>query len=272
MKEIILVLIISLFFIIIVGNSNRFENLENSAVPKIIWSFWDNSDNVPEFIKIAQKNWKKFSPQYKINFVTNKNIREYIDLPPIWNDLEPVKQSDLFRLIAIEKYGGVWMDASILLLTDLDNFIKPDGLTFFLTPSTDRFNPVYESWFISAPPKNNIIKKWLDEFIIAVKDRNKYVNDSPKENVKAVGNAEYLLPHIALKNIYEKNKNDFKDVKAINVNNTAFFEHNKYKWKDIGKKVFENDFQINPDRLMIKFRGDDRTSIQVNKIPKELYV
>ena len=63
---IILVLIISLFFIIIVGNSNRFENLENSAVPKIIWSFWDNSDNVPEFIKKYSDNFNNITNLYNI--------------------------------------------------------------------------------------------------------------------------------------------------------------------------------------------------------------
>ena len=44
--------------------------------------------------------------------------------PHNFNDLVRAKQSDVIRLNLVYNYGGVWMDASIILHENLDWIIK----------------------------------------------------------------------------------------------------------------------------------------------------
>ena len=240
----IIILLITIFFLFM-ANYNQ-ETFSNNDVPKKIFTYWD-SNNPPQFILDCQKNWRKFAPNYTIHFLNQQNIENWITLPKGWKNLPPYRQSDLIRLLLIHKYGGIWLDASILLMNNPDNFVK--GLTLFTTPDTTLKNPVYENWFIAAPAGNELIKRWYDEVIIALKNKDKYINQSPPENVKKVGNASYLICHLALKNIMGKPVGTFHQS-----NKTAFYYHTKRNWKNIWKKPID----VLPDKLLVKIRGNDR--------------
>jgi len=265
MKNIIYILcifIISFCFLFL--KKREIENFEGSYIPKIIWSYWDNPE-VPEFVAKCRKNWKKFAPNYEIRYLNKNNINDYItNMPENWENLPAYRQADVLRLKLLEKYGGIWMDASILLLENPDKFVGGD-LTLFTTPGTNNDNPVYENWFIASTKNNELIKKWIVEVEKAIKDPKTYLASSSEYNKKLVNNPEYLICHLALRNIYDNNKKLFKNGKYYDSNSTAFFEHNKYNWKDVGMNAFKN-FSIHPERLMIKLRGSDRNSANQNEV------
>jgi hypothetical protein len=145
-----------------------------------------------------------------------------------------------------------------------DKFVGGD-VTLFTTPSTTNADPVYENWFIASTRHNEIIKKWIVEVEKAIKDPGAYLASSSEYNRKLVNSPEYLICHLALRNIYDKHKNLFKNGKYHDSNTTAFYEHNKYDWKDVGMNAFK-DFSIHPERLMIKLRGSDRRSANQNEV------
>ena len=141
MYKFLLIIVMCLFIILLYFDKKIPENfknnpsqiitnsyLSNDKIPKIIWSYWD-SDEIPEIVKLSIKSWKKTSPQYKINFMNQKNIETLISLPAYWKTLPAYRQSDIIRLRLLEKYGGVWIDASTILLEDLDKFISKNNLT-----------------------------------------------------------------------------------------------------------------------------------------------
>jgi len=258
-----LVVLLLIFFVFSFKNTT--EHFSNN-IPKIIWAYWDNPV-LPEFIQICQKNWKKFARHYKIHLLHKQNIENWINMPDNWQTLPPYRQSDIIRLKLLEKYGGIWMDASIILLTNPDNFIEGD-LTLFTTPGTKLDNPVYENWFIASSKNNPIIKKWLKEVLLALKNKELYIKNSSNENKILVDNVNYLICHLCLRNIYEKNPKLFTNGKYYESKSTAFYEHYKHNWKNIGENIFKN-FTINPNRLMIKLRRRDRKNIK--NIPLELY-
>ena len=213
MYKFLLIIVLCLFIILLYFDKKipeHFENkpaqiitnsyLSNDKVPKIIWTYWD-TDEVPEIVKLSMKSWKKTSPNYFINLMNQKNIEEYVSLPENWKRLPSYRQSDIIRLRLLEKYGGVWIDASTILLENLDNFISKDNLTFFITPSSSLENPVFENWFISAPPNNKVIKMWIEEVLLALQNTDKYVDDSNIYNIEIIGDVNYLICHLALKNI-----------------------------------------------------------------------
>jgi hypothetical protein len=262
------IIVILSFFLFL--KKKEIESFEENKVPKIIWSYWDNSE-VPDFIKKCRKNWKKFAPNYEIKCLNKSNITQYIDnMPENWESLPAYRQADVLRLKLLEKYGGIWIDASILLMENPDKFIG-DDITLFITPSSNNSNPIYENWFIASGKNNKIIQKWIIEVEKAIKNPKEYLEFSNEDNKKLVGNCEYLICHLALRNIYDKYRELFKNGKYYDSNETAFYEHKKYNWKDVGMNAFKN-FSIHPERLMIKLRGSDRSSVNKNKveIPKIL--
>lgn len=222
MIYILLILLVCIYFLFIVKYS-IYEKFDNEEVPKIIWSYWDD-DNIPEFINICYKNWVKFAPNYQVNLLTKSNAEKYLDINyDGWKELPAYRQSDIIRLLLLKKYGGVWIDASTFLLDNPDNFIHKNNLTLFTTPRTNKDDPVYENWFISAPKNNIIISKWTDEVIDGLKKQKKYIEESPIDNVIIVRNPWYLFCHMVLRNIYTENKELFKDIKVIDCKDTAFF-------------------------------------------------
>ena len=265
----ICILTISFCFIFLKKREIKsFESFEENKIPKIIWSYWDNPD-VPDFVSKCRKNWAKFAPNYEICYLNKNNIEDYItNMPENWQSLPPYRQADVLRLKLLEKYGGIWMDASILLLENPDKFVGGD-VTLFTTPTTTNADPVYENWFIASTPNNEIIKKWVVEVEKALKDPKVYIESSSEYNKKLVNNHEYLICHLALRNIYDNHKDIFKNGKYIDSNTTAFYEHNKYSWKDVPINAFKN-FSIHPERLMIKFISVDRNNINEVEVPASL--
>jgi hypothetical protein len=265
---IICIIIYILFILYIYFNSiENYRNKNNISsdedIPKIIWSYWDN--NPPEFIQKCKQNWAKFAPNYKIIQLNKNNVEKYIkNMPYNWQNLKSYRQADILRLKLLEKYGGVWMDASIILLDNPDNFLGGD-ITLFTTPSTNTDNPIYENWFIASKKGNILITKWINEVEYALKNPPKYIASSSDYNKKLVESPNYLICHLALRNIYDKNKNLFKNGKYYNSTDTAFYEHDKYNWKNVIENVFKN-FKIKPDKFIIKFTGKDRRTTDITKI------
>lgn len=147
------------------------NNTDFQAAPKVIYAYWNNND-VPEFIKKCVNNWKKMNPDYEVNLIVPRNIKDYIpqqDFPPNFEILTPQRQSDWVRLYLIKNYGGVWLDASIILtksLSDLEFIQKEnnsDGIGFYL-PSSSKYTPHIETWFIMARKGQPFISAWFDEF------------------------------------------------------------------------------------------------------------
>jgi hypothetical protein len=277
-----LILIAFIYFIIIILINTHFRCLENFAktnvplaleralreeVPKIIWTYWDSPD-IPEIVKICLTSWKNHAQNYKINIINKNTAEQYVNMPESWKELPAYRQSDIIRLLLLEKYGGIWIDASTILLKNPYSFVKQDGLTLFITPRTTLQNPVFENWFISAPPQNNIIKLWVSETLYAIKNQERYVSSSSNDNKSLIGIYNYLLCHLVLKNIYERQKELFHDVKIYDSKETAFYYHEKYQWNNLNKNLLKDEYD--PEKLLIKLRGGDRTGMNSDQLLKRI--
>jgi hypothetical protein len=215
-KYLIIILIIILLFYNLNYNLNYniinkiYENFNNNEynIPKIIWTYWDNEE-LPKLISQIIDNNNKILHDWKINVLNDKNINTYLDKTNFnnkYDSLSVTHKSDYIRLKLLEKYGGVWIDASIIinsqnefnkLLSDSIN-IKSEltAFTLYDKDETHLYHQYIESWFLMVPEKSNIIKLWLTEF----------------ENSINIGFEEYN------KNIINNNKNIKIDPKIYNIN------------------------------------------------------
>ena len=85
-----------------------------------IWvCWWSGEDKAPMIVKQCIKSIRKNAGKHPVYLITEKNYIEYIDIPPyILNKLTSgimciANFTDYLRVSLIEKYGGLWLDATI---------------------------------------------------------------------------------------------------------------------------------------------------------------
>ena len=108
---------------------------------RIIWQYWAQGyDDVPAVVRRCLESVEKWAPDYLIIRLSDQNLHEYIDIP----EFVAAKRkyfsfahfSDLLRLMLLTVYGGIWMDATILLSGPLpEEYIQRDFFVFRRDPT-----------------------------------------------------------------------------------------------------------------------------------------
>jgi hypothetical protein len=277
-------LIVILFILIILllcfYNFEKFTDINTDYIlPKYVWGYWDNLE-LNSIIQSHINTWKRKIPKdWRIIILNKENYHNYVSKEFVnkYNDLNPTHFSDFLRLELLQKYGGVWMDASIII-TD-GNFLnkyydemmlnKYDATIYELKENTvDIKTPYLENWFIMAPKNSKYINDIYKEFDKAfdmdfLTYKKKILIPSGVRLDKTLGYYEktYLMQHaiinfLMLKN-YKYNLNIKDSYKSMfKIHNDKNWDHEKVidyiqenkKWDDYygikltkHSRVFIND-------------------------------
>lgn len=91
-----------------------------------IWVCWlQGEENMPDVVNICYKSLLKHSSGKTVNLITSENLSEYIKVPDFIKEyLDKGKISrthfaDYIRIMLLAKYGGLWIDASVLVTGDI---------------------------------------------------------------------------------------------------------------------------------------------------------
>lgn len=253
------------------------QNKGKYILPKIIWTHWDNMDKASLFIKNNIEMRKKKLNDWTIHFLNDSNIDLYIDrklYPKNYNKLMPAHKSDWVRMYLLQKYGGVWLDAGIIINNEIDfnniyenSIIYESELTgFYLEGSTINNDPTtfIENWFIMVPLNSRIMKSWYREFEYAINIgflnyRNEITNkgvDVIKVYMFGEGDT-YLTNHAALQKILQLKEIFEPRILLYKAEDTMFKLQIECKWDEdcIYKKITTENLTHIP---YIKLRGSDR--------------
>lgn len=246
-------------------------------LPKIIWTYWDS--DMPETVSKLINQWKYLNPTWTINVLSKDTLPLYIkssELPNGFYDGKesPQYSSDIVRVILLYKYGGVWVDASIMLLKSLDWVVKEFNQTNihylgYYMPSftTIKDKPIIESWFIASKPNTNFMKLVYKEMKGAFGKRKDYVNRVRKtvdlQNIPETLKV-YLTIHVAMQVILQTKQIDTSGFKLIDAYKDAFALHDRFHWssKDIVSHIKTKEFLENMENYnLIKLRGEERIAL-----------
>ena len=148
-----------------------------SAVSRIIWSAWlQGLDNAPEMVNVCLESHQKHLPGYEFRVLDMENYRQWVELPE-WVEEKYARGmiplalfSDVLRVAVLKRYGGVWMDASVLC-TGFDNQQLQKQWTevensrfavFRYYRKGDRYPSGLSNWFIAATPDNIVLTSVYD--------------------------------------------------------------------------------------------------------------
>ena len=87
-------------------------------LPRLIWAYW-HAGALPEVAQACMASWRRHAPEWEVRLLNAQSVRAWLDegadFPPItWSRL-PAHQSDMFGLALVRRYGGLYMDATMLL-------------------------------------------------------------------------------------------------------------------------------------------------------------
>lgn len=167
--------------------SNLGENDKDSChtVPKIVWFSWlQGMYNAPEIVKACLASQKKHLPDYDFRIVDLENYQLWVELPKYVIKkyrkglIPPASFSDLLRLSLLNKYGGIWMDASVYcsgfgnekLKGRWDRIMRSELTVFRYFKRGIKVPVGMSNWFIAAAPNEIVISSVLDMLLAYWKD------------------------------------------------------------------------------------------------------
>lgn len=114
------------------------------GVRKVIWQYWGqglDNDDLPEIVRICFDSVDRHKADYQVIRLTDATLSDYLDFPDFVLQKRQNAQfnrtffSDLLRVALLSVYGGVWLDATILLTDKLPG--KYEKLDFFMFQRSD---------------------------------------------------------------------------------------------------------------------------------------
>ena len=130
-------------------------------IPKKIHYFWFGNKQKPKIVEKCIMSWKKNCPDYEIiewnesNF--NTSICDYVK--EAYEAGRWAFVSDYARIWVIQKYGGIYLDTDVELLSSLDKFLS--NKTFFATESN---KAIGTGVGFGSTPNNPILSLILKEY------------------------------------------------------------------------------------------------------------
>lgn len=219
-----------------------------------IWQYWGQGlENAPDLVRACMASVDKFRGDIERVILTEKNIKDYVEIPEYIYDLKSkgiisaAHFSDILRTFLLYKYGGCWIDATVLMTAPIPDEIK--NADFFVLRNkkeedADCLNNT--NYFISSNGRSVILAK-MKRFLETYWKEYGFVlnyffyahamtlfSDSCEENKKEWAEMPYV-PYLTVQQMEREllnkySKNEFEKL----VSNSPIHKLS-YKWKVLAK-------------------------------------
>lgn len=138
--------------------------ITSQDIPKNIYIYWHQGvDSAPELCKKCIQSWRDNNPNWQVNVLDAEDATELLSDINVPKNLTLASYSDLLRLVLLQRYGGVWVDATVLCNRPLDDWLpvlmNQTDFFCFSHPSRDR---LIASWFLVAKKNSETIDIWAN--------------------------------------------------------------------------------------------------------------
>mmetsp|Transcript_7158 Transcript_7158/g.18534 ORF Transcript_7158/g.18534 Transcript_7158/m.18534 type:complete len:453 (+) Transcript_7158:44-1402(+) len=186
------------------GANAPLPNLTDSVVPKHIFTFWHDINQLPDLQAMCIARFRRLNPGWNV-YVLYPGIPG-LEPPPYQNInadnddnfMSLAHIADWYRAAALARFGGVWMDATSIVLRPLESWVDVhstavQGWTYV------HEEDCMENWAFATPSDSEFMRRWMTEFRLAWKvGPGTYCeNLSPSIVGGLVGMLPYLTMHAA---------------------------------------------------------------------------
>ena len=122
--------------------------LPSVKVDNAIWTCWFQGEkSVPAIVELCLKSMRRYANGHKVVVLTKENYSQYVTIPRAIENLyetgklKPAHFADIIRINLLAQQGGLWLDATMLV-------VQPISQEVFVSPLfTVKTNP--EGYFVS---------------------------------------------------------------------------------------------------------------------------
>ncbi len=147
---------------VITGKKNIFADGKRP-----VWVCWlQGRSQAPQIVEQCLRSIERhLRDDDQLIIVTADNYADYVQLPPTIVDkwqrgiITNTHFSDLFRIYALARHGGLWIDATCLLTAPVPSDIREAPLFMFHSHGEFSYTLI-QSCFISARPGGYAMRKW----------------------------------------------------------------------------------------------------------------
>ncbi len=137
-------------------------------IPRIIWQTnFTNKITLPVYLNYLFNKW--MSPTYEYRFVSTEERDAFVkaNFPPQVYDCYSrlqigAAQADFWRVLVLQKYGGIYMDINATLIYSPDKFIAPQDTDIYLRYK-DRDGKGMSNFFICSAKDNPDLEKIINQ-------------------------------------------------------------------------------------------------------------
>ena len=131
---------------------------------KTIWLLWlQGWDNPPYLIEKVKQTWIRNNPGWSVQLLSRDNLSDFIDTSKVPWKASPAAQSDVIRIHLLEKYGGVWADATLACVEPLDSWLETSSVWMYRGSLLFADGKGPASWFIIALPGSYSLRRWKEK-------------------------------------------------------------------------------------------------------------
>lgn len=164
-----------------------------------VWVCWfQGIEQAPLLVRRCYEQMKRNLKNEEVVLITDENMDNYVQFPDYIMQkyrsgaITRTHLTDLLRLELLTRYGGTWIDSTVLCTGELPDYVTRPDLFFFRTlkPGLDGHSIGLSSWFMSAKSNNRLL--------VAVRE---LLYNYWRDNDRLI---EYFLVHIFLQMAMEK--------------------------------------------------------------------
>lgn len=156
---------------------------EQPAVQSPIWVCWlQGLEQAPQLVVNCIKSIERYKQEeQQLIVVTADNYADYVDLPATiiekWKKglITNTHFSDLFRIHALTRHGGCWIDATCLLTAPVPDSIRQSDLFLFRSHGEFAYTFI-QSCFMVSGPNSYVMRKWCAAMDAYWEQENRLVN------------------------------------------------------------------------------------------------
>ena len=166
-----------------------------TAIPRILWQT-NFTDSVTLAVYINYLFNRLMSPAYEYRFMLNEDIEAFIKSsypPEIYESYSKLQigaaKADFWRILVLQKLGGVYLDIDAHLVWPLNFIIKPGDTELYLINNKGKLT----NYFIASKKDNDHLDKIINIILNNIEEnslKSVYVMTGPGVVSQALGDLE----------------------------------------------------------------------------------
>jgi mannosyltransferase OCH1-like enzyme len=167
-------------------NKNSTYSLNEQPIKKLnpcIWTCWlQGYENAPPIVKVCINSMRKYSNGYDVIIITEDNLSDYVSMPDFIikkykaGIISATQFSDLLRTLLLINYGGIWLDATVLLTQKIPQILLDSDLFVFQSSILHNEYQPCSSWFIIAKKNNPVLLRVFEIMASYWKNNSQLIN------------------------------------------------------------------------------------------------